>query len=155
MIEFYPEIRNVHIASVLLSGALFALRGALAVSGRQALALAAPLRYFSYTNDTILLTAALMLVSVLPSALFANGWLTAKLVLLVVYIGLGSLALKRARSPRTRLLCYLAALAVFASLFSIARAHHPAGFAARWLAQGPAPGCQEAARPYPVACAVA
>ena len=50
-------------------------------------------RYSSYTVDTVLLTAALMLVSMLPAAMFANHWLTVKLVLVVAYVGLGTLAL--------------------------------------------------------------
>lgn len=133
MIEFYPEIKGVHVLSVFCSGGLFLLRGLLVVSGRQATALAAPLRYLSYSIDTVLLTAALMLVSILPSALFANGWLTTKLVLLVVYIVLGMFALKRAPSPTSRGVCYVLALAVFAFMYSVARHHHPLGFLAPWL----------------------
>ena len=56
----------------------------------------------SYTIDTVLLTAALMLLTILPGAMFANGWLTTKLVLVVVYVVLGTFALKRGRTPRVR-----------------------------------------------------
>ena len=62
--------------------------------------MAAPLRYLSYSIDTVLLTAALMLLTILPGAMFANGWLATKLVLLVAYVVLGSFALKRGRTPR-------------------------------------------------------
>ena len=61
-------------------------------------------------------------------ALFANGWLTAKLVLLVVYVVLGVFALRRGRSPTIRAVCYVAALLVFATIFGIARYHHPLGW---------------------------
>ena len=127
MIEFYPHIKAVHVATVLASGGLFALRGLLVLGGRPAWALAAPVRYLSYAIDTTLLTAALMLLTILPGALFANGWLTAKLVLLVAYVVLGVFALRRGRSPRARLACYVAALATFGFMYSIARAHHPGG----------------------------
>ena len=60
--------------------------------------MAAPPRYLSYSIDSVLLTAALMLVTILPHAMYANGWLTVKLVLLVVYVVLGSFALKRGRT---------------------------------------------------------
>ena len=60
----------------------------------------------SYAIDTALLTAALMLLTILPGAMFANGWLAMKMVLLVVYVVLGTLALKRARSPRSRAVFY-------------------------------------------------
>ena len=59
MIEFYPQIKAVHIAAVMLSGVLFLLRGG-AVQLGASWAMAAPLRYLSYTIDTVLLTAALM-----------------------------------------------------------------------------------------------
>jgi uncharacterized membrane protein SirB2 len=62
-----------------------------------------------------------------------DAWLGAKLVLLLVYIVLGSLALKRARSPRGRLASYLAALAMFLFIASVARAHHPFGVFTAWL----------------------
>lgn len=131
MIEFYPQIKWVHVAMVMASGSLFALRGLLVQLGRPRLAMAAPTRYLSYAIDTTLLTAALMLLTILPGAMFANGWLAAKIMLLVVYVGLGTFALKRGRSPRARLACYLAALVTFAFIYSIARAHHPGG--AVWL----------------------
>lgn len=127
VIEFYPEIKLVHVAAVIASGTLFALRGAAVLVGLRA-ALAAPWRYLSYAIDTVLLTAALMLSTVLRQYPFVHDWLTAKVVLLVVYIVLGSLALKRARRPAVRVVCFVAALAVFFTIVSIARAHHPLGW---------------------------
>lgn len=127
MIEFYAQIKAVHVAAVLASGGLFLLRGLLLQAGRQRLAMAAPVRYLSYSVDTVLLTAALMLLTILPHAMFANGWLTVKLVLVVVYVVLGTFALKRGRTPRVRLACYLLALLVFGFVLTIARAHHPLG----------------------------
>ena len=97
MIEFYPQARVVHIGAVLCSGTLFALRGASVLAGAR-WPMAAALRYLSYSIDAVLLTAALVLVAMLPSAMFANHWLTVKLVLLLAYVALGSLALKRGRS---------------------------------------------------------
>ena len=63
-----------------------------------------------------------------PSAIFANGWLAAKLVLLVAYVVLGSYALKRGRTPKIQRTCFVAALVVFAIMIGIARAHHPLGW---------------------------
>lgn len=134
MIEFYPQIKWVHVAAAAASGALFALRGALLLGGRGTWARRAPVRYLGYTIDSILLTAALMLFTLLPPALFGNGWLTAKLVLVAVYVALGLLALRAHLAPARRAAFYVAALAVFGFTLSIARAHHPLGFLARWLA---------------------
>jgi uncharacterized membrane protein SirB2 len=126
MLEFYPEIRWTHIAMVLASGGLFAARG-IAVQLGAAWPLAAPVRWLSYTIDTALLTAALMLLTILPGVVFHNGWLTVKLVLLVAYVVLGSYALKRGRSAQMRLWCLVAALLTYVSMLSIARSHHPLG----------------------------
>lgn len=126
MIEFYLPIKHVHIAAVLISGGLFFLRGLLLLSGRT-WAMSAPFRYLSYSIDTILLTAALMLATMLPSGVFANGWLTVKLVLLVVYVVLGSFALKRGNTQNIRWICFIAAICVYAFMITVARMHQPLG----------------------------
>ncbi len=133
MIEFYPQIKSVHVAMVIASGLLFALRGAAVLAGAR-WAMAAPLRYLSYTIDTTLLTAALILLTTLKLNPFLVPWLAVKLGLLVVYVVLGSLALKRARSRRGRAAFYVAALGTFGFMYFVARAHHPLG-----LLQGLAP----------------
>lgn len=132
MIEFYAQIKWLHVAAVLTSGSLFLLRGLLLHAGLERLAMTAPVRYLSYSVDTVLLTAALMLLTILPHAVFANGWLTMKLALLVVYVALGSFALKRARTPRVRLACYVLALLVFGFMLTVARGHHPLGMLHWW-----------------------
>ena len=129
MIEYYLQIRAAHLLAVVVSGMLFAARGLGVLAGAR-WPMYAIVRYSSYTVDTVLLTAALMLVSILPAAMFANHWLSVKLVLVVAYVVLGMLALKRARTPRARFICYLAALVVFAIVIGIARRHSPLG----WLA---------------------
>lgn len=126
LIEFYPQIKAVHIACVLASGSLFAIRGAAVLSGAR-WPLALPVRWLSYAIDTTLLTAALMLLTILPWAIFANGWLATKLVLIVVYVVLATFALRRARTRRARAGFYIAALLTFAFVISIAVAHHPLG----------------------------
>ena len=68
MIEFYPQIRSVHILAVCLSGGLFALRGLGVLAGMRWPQVAF-VRYLSYSIDTVLLTAALMLVTILPNCL--------------------------------------------------------------------------------------
>jgi uncharacterized membrane protein SirB2 len=121
MIEFYPQIRAVHVTAVCTSGALFALRGFGVLAGqrwpRHAL-----LRYGSYTIDTVLLTAALMLVTILPGAMFANHWLTVKLCFVAAYIALG-VATMRSRGG-----FFAAALLAYGTAFGMARMHHPAGW---------------------------
>jgi uncharacterized membrane protein SirB2 len=127
MIEFYPQIKWVHVAAVIASGTLFALRGAGVLAGAR-WPMFAPLRYLTYTIDTVLLTAALMLATILHQYPFVHGWLTVKVLLLVVYIALGSFALKRGRTPAARAGFFVAAVLVYLFIVSVARAHHPLGF---------------------------
>jgi uncharacterized membrane protein SirB2 len=129
MLEFYPQIKWVHVAAVIASGSLFALRGAGVLWGAR-WPMWAPLRYLTYAIDTTLLTAALMLATLLHQYPFVHGWLTAKVGLLVAYILLGTFALKRGRTARIRAMSYVTALAVFVFIVTIARAHHPLGFLA-------------------------
>lgn len=136
MIEFYAQIKWVHIVAVVCSGSLFALRGVAMLSGSR-LAMATPVRLLSYGIDTVLLTAALMLVTMLPGTVFANGWLTVKLCLLVGYIVLGSLALKHGRTRTVRAVCFIAALLVFGFIIGIARAHHPLGLLLPLISHNP------------------
>lgn len=131
MIEFYPQIKSLHIVLVLASGSLFALRGLLVLAGKAA-GNHAVLRYLSYGIDTALLTAACMLMAMRHIYPIAQHWLTLKVVLLVAYVLLGVQALRRARTQRARWVWYLAALATYALMFGIARAHHPLGWLRWW-----------------------
>ena len=131
MIEFYPQIKNFHIFVALLSGSLFALRGFFALRGAQ-WPMALPVKWFSYAVDTSLLTAALMLLTILPGAMFANGWLAVKVALVAGYVVLGIFALHRRRTRAARIVAFLAARLVYAQIYFIARAYHPLGLLHLW-----------------------
>lgn len=130
MIEFYTQIKWVHVTAVMASGTIFFIRGLLLNLGVR-WPMAAPVRYLTYTIDSILLTAALMLTTIVHQYPFVNAWLTAKVLLLIVYIVLGTFALKRGRTRTARIACYVAALLVFAFIVTVARAHNPWGVFAR------------------------
>lgn len=126
MLELYPEIRTVHITAVLTSGALFALRGVGLMLGAK-WPLITPVRYLTYTVDTILLTAALMLMTIIHQYPFVHLWLTVKVILLVVYITLGAMAFRSGQSTLSRFKFWLLALLIYLFIISVARAHHPLG----------------------------
>ena len=127
MIEFYPQLRWVHIAAVVASGALFALRGVLMLA-RSRQVNHAVLRHLSVAIDTVLLAAALVLATLLHQYPFVHAWLTVKVLLVVAYIGLGFVAFWAGCGSAVRIGAWVAALAVFGFIFSVARAHDPLGY---------------------------
>jgi uncharacterized membrane protein SirB2 len=126
MAEFYAQIKFAHVLCVILSGSLFTLRG-LMMLVHSNYANHPALRYLSYAIDTALLTAALMLVAILHQYPFVQSWLTVKVLLLVLYVGLGMLALRRGGQRAVRVPCYFAAIGVYLFIISVARAHSPWG----------------------------
>lgn len=124
----FPQILAVHVGSVALSGALFSVRAALRIAGRDDAAHRSVLRYASYGVDTTLLVAAILLTQIVHQFPFVDAWLTTKVLLLILYIGLGSIALKRARSRPGRIAATLAAWMVFAAIIGVAVTRDPASW---------------------------
>lgn len=122
----YFHVKQVHVYSVHLSFLLFLARGAWTLAGRD-LPRSALLRALPHAVDTVLLTSALWLTTIIQQYPFREPWLTVKLLLLLLYIVLGSFALRRARTPRGRAVAFTAAVGTFLFLYSVARFHHPLG----------------------------
>jgi uncharacterized membrane protein SirB2 len=126
----YLQIKLAHQLIVAASGTLFALRGAGVLAGA-AWADRRALRIASVAIDTLLLALGATLWVLLAIDLRSQPWLATKLGLLVVYVGLGTYALRRGRTRSVRAACYVAALAVFGFMVTVAIAHHPLGLFAR------------------------
>jgi uncharacterized membrane protein SirB2 len=86
------------------------------------------LRYSSYVIDTTLLVAAILLTLILHQYPFTDAWLTTKFLLLVLYIVLGTFALKSACTLPGRAIAFLCALLTFAYIIGVAITHQPAGW---------------------------
>ncbi|CAM3729242.1 SirB2 family protein [Kerstersia gyiorum] len=115
----YVIMRGVHLTAVVLSGCLFMGRGAAMLLGKQGMMRPA-LRYASYAIDTVLLISAIALATVLALNPLSTPWLALKIGLVVLYIVLGSLALKRARTRQGKALAYAAALICFILIAHVA-----------------------------------
>lgn len=126
MLEFYPWIKLAHMYAALSSGAFFTLR-ALALLAGMRWPRATAVRYLSYGLDTVLLTAALMLLTILPAGLFANGWLLVKVCFVASYVVLGIAAFGPRRTSAARAILTGAALLCFLQVYGIARMHDPLG----------------------------
>lgn len=120
----YGLLKLIHVTCVVASGAGFALRGALALSG------AAPvsprwLRVLPHVVDTVLLGSALAMVAIARLWPHQQPWLATKIALLVVYVILGTLALGRARTQLGRRMAFAGALLAFAWIVGVALTRHP------------------------------
>lgn len=128
---WYPQMRMVHVVCVATSISLFVARGAwILLSGRR---LWRWLRVVPHIVDTLLLASGLTLAFLIQQYPFYNSdWLTAKVIGLVVYIGLGITLFRGPRSRTVRATTGLMALIVFAYIVSVALSKQPLGFFAAY-----------------------
>jgi len=124
LLPWFVPIKFAHVSLVLASGSLFAVRGVGVLAGRR-WPMAPPVRRASVVIDTLLLAAGATLWALLALNPLRDSWLGAKLLALPVYVVFGSFALKRGRSGGQRAFFYLAALAVFVYIASVAVRHDP------------------------------
>ena len=125
----YGTIKLVHMGAAALSISLFALRGAWMLRAPQRLR-QRWVRVAPHVIDTVLLVSALWLAWQI-GADGTRGWLWAKVVALLVYIALGTVALKRGRTRGVRIAAFAAALATFGYIVSVAVTKSPLGVLAR------------------------
>ncbi len=122
----YQALRYLHIGCALLSVSLFIVRGVLmlrvATWHDQRV-----WRWLPHVIDTVLLASAIALTMTIQQYPFVQTWLTVKICLLLVYIVLGSFALRRGRTRRIRICALIGAVLVVLFLFSVARTHDPLG----------------------------
>jgi len=110
----YALLKHIHVATVAITLTLFLLRGAWMVAD-SAMLQRRWVRVVPHVNDTVLLISALwMAIGYWRYPFVLHGWITAKIVGLLLYIGLGTVALKRGRSKPVRIAAFVGALAVFA-----------------------------------------
>lgn len=123
----YYGIKHLHVLLAVISILGFALRGVWMMSG-SALLEKRLVRVLPHVVDTLLLLSAIALAVMIAQYPFVAGWVTAKVVGLVVYIVLGMVALRRGRTKGIRIAAFFAAIVVFAWIASVAVSKNPAGF---------------------------
>ena len=119
MITTYSLLKYLHVACVVLSGAGFALRGIWMMQGSAMLA-RRWVRVAPHVVDTVLLASAIALAVMIEQHPLARGWLTAKVIGLIAYIVLGSIALKHGRTRAIRVTAFCGALLVFGYIVAVA-----------------------------------
>lgn len=112
-------LKAVHVGCAALSLAGFVARGIGMLRG-SAWRQRRWVKIAPHVVDTLLLASAIGLALAVRQYPFMHGWLTAKLLALVGYIVLGSIALKYGATRTVRLGAWLAALAVFGYIVAVA-----------------------------------
>lgn len=120
----YLAIKHLHMSCAALSGGFFFVRGIWMLRG-SALLQRRWVRIVPHIVDTLLLASALTLALWSHQYPFAQSWLTAKLLALVIYIVLGTIALKRGKTRNIRLFAFIGALATFGYIVMVAMTRHP------------------------------
>ena len=116
----YALAKQVHLATIVLSWLLFFVRGVWMIADSPRLA-ARWVRVLPHVNDTVLLLAAIYLATFYG----LQPWIVAKIVALVAYILIGTVALRRGPTKPVRIAAWLAAQAVFVYIVAVAVAKHP------------------------------
>jgi uncharacterized membrane protein SirB2 len=115
----YLAVKHLHVTCAALSGLFFFLRGLWMLQGSSLLQ-QRWVRIAPHIVDTVLLGSAITMAVWSSQYPLAQGWLTAKVTALIVYIVLGAIALKRGKSRAVRATAFVAALAVFAYIVKVA-----------------------------------
>jgi uncharacterized membrane protein SirB2 len=124
---YYALIKHLHLATIVVTLALFLLRGVWMLMDSPRLQ-ARWTRIVPHINDTLLLASGIALAVLMQQYPLVHGWLTAKLFALIAYIALGTLALRRGKTKAQRVTAWIAALLVFGYMLAVARAHDPLPF---------------------------
>lgn len=120
----YSLLKRIHIGCAGISYALFFGRGLLMLA-ESPLLRARVLRVAPHANDTLLLVCAIWMAVLSGQYPLAQGWLTAKLIALIAYIGVGMLALSYGRSKRVRLTAWVVAQIIFGYIVLVALTRSP------------------------------
>ena len=120
-------LKSLHVSCVVSSYTLFMLRGIWSLKGSPIMR-QRWVRIVPHVVDTLLLASAIALAVSIEQYPFVDTWLTAKVIALLLYIGLGSVAFRFGRSKSVRLSAWLGAQIVFAYIVLVAISHQTLPF---------------------------
>jgi uncharacterized membrane protein SirB2 len=123
----YLVLKSLHVSLAILSISGFLLRAYWMSQDSKKLQHRVA-RILPHVVDAAFLVSGIGLVLLLRLPLMHSAWLIAKLVALVAYVVLGSLALKRGRTLRIRLIAVVCALLAFAYIVGVAISKSPASW---------------------------
>ena len=127
MVMDYPTLKGIHLSAVALSLGGFVVRAPAAILEavwvRHRI-----MRVLPHLIDTVLLTSAIGLAWMAGLNPLQTPWLLTKILALLIYIALGSLAVKPGRPKFLRWSALLLALGVATHIVSVALTKSPWGW---------------------------
>lgn len=121
----YELLKMVHVSSVILSFSLFFLRGIWLIQDSANLR-QRWVKILPHVIDTALLASAIFLAMAIQQNPLEHGWLTAKVSGLLLYIGLGMVAMRFGKTRRIRIIAWTSAQCVFVYIVLVALTKSPA-----------------------------
>ena len=122
----YESFKLVHVSCAFISIAGFGLRGYWMATDH-ALLQSRAVKVLPHIIDTLLLGSAITLLLILQLSPLAQPWLIAKILALLIYIGLGMVALRFGRTRKTKVMAWLLALLTAGYIVSVAYSKNPWG----------------------------
>ncbi|MCW8887164.1 MAG: SirB2 family protein [Motiliproteus sp.] len=119
----YLLIKHIHLIFITFSISLFITR-AVWMLMQSDLHQLNWIRKLSQYIDTILLLSAIALTLIIKQYPFTHGWLTAKILALIAYIVLGTIALNRGKTQQGRNIALIGALTSLGYIIWVARSHY-------------------------------
>jgi len=120
----YEVLKLIHVGSVIVSYALFFLRGVWLMQDSEKLR-QRWVKILPHVVDSILLISANALAMIIQQNPLDNSWLTAKITGLLFYIGLGMIAIRFGKTRRTKIMAWIAAQCVFIYIVLVALTKSP------------------------------
>ncbi len=120
----WPILNQLHVALALLTASSFCLR-AYWMLGRSPLLHASCWRWLPHVVDTLLFATGLAMAIGLSISPLDHPWLAVKLLAIVFYIVIGSIALKRGRTRGERVVALALSLLILVYIFAVALRHDP------------------------------
>jgi uncharacterized membrane protein SirB2 len=115
----YILFKIIHMSFAIISILGFATRGILKIQGSAVLEKKL-VKVLPHVVDTVLLASAIVLVVMSGQYPFSTPWVTAKLLGLIVYIGLGVFVMKKAKTQKSRIIAFVLALVTVAYILMVA-----------------------------------
>lgn len=120
----YALLKMIHVGSIVVSYLLFFVRGIWLMQDSEKLH-QRWVKILPHVVDTLLLASAIALAITIQQSPLNNAWLTAKVTGLIIYIGLGMVAMRFGKTRRTKIVAWVAAECVFIYIVLVALTKSP------------------------------